>query len=54
MAITIADKRLVFDRSKGYCEYCKLHLDYSSSPYCVEHILPRKKACPHHPVSPKK
>jgi 5-methylcytosine-specific restriction endonuclease McrA len=43
MAISASVKRLVFERSKGYCEYCKLHLDYSSSPFCVEHIHPRKK-----------
>jgi HNH endonuclease len=44
MAISASTKRLVFERAKGYCEYCKLHLAYSSSPFCVEHIQPRKKS----------
>ena len=44
MAVPAATKRLVFARANGYCEYCRLHLDYSSSPYCMEHIHPRQKS----------
>jgi hypothetical protein len=44
MSISVVTKRFVFESSKGYCEYCKLHIDYSSSPFCLEHIYPRKES----------
>ncbi len=40
MAISKIMRARVFARSGGYCEYCRTHLDYSSSPFCIDHILP--------------
>lgn len=37
-------KRLVIDRAKGYCEYCKCPSDFSTEPFSIEHIQPRSKA----------
>ena len=36
-------KKLVFDRAKGYCEYCKSPSDFSTEPFSIEHIIPRSK-----------
>jgi hypothetical protein len=34
-------RRLVADRAKHYCEYCRTQTQYSSDPFTVDHITPR-------------
>lgn len=34
-------RRLVQNRAKGYCEYCFCHKDFTTTPFCIEHILPK-------------
>ncbi len=38
---TQRQKRTVFERASGCCEYCLSRADFSPSPFSVEHILPR-------------
>ena len=39
---TPADVRqFVAERAKSLCEYCRCPSDFSSSPYAVDHIIPR-------------
>lgn len=34
-------RRLVAERARNQCEYCRCSFDFSSSPYAVDHISPR-------------
>jgi hypothetical protein len=36
-------KRIIVERSNGYCEYCKCSSDFSTEPFSIEHIIPRSK-----------
>lgn len=36
-------RKIVENRAKGVCEYCLSPARYSSSPFCVDHILPRNQ-----------
>jgi hypothetical protein len=36
-------KRIVAERATGCCEYCLSQVKFSSSPFSVEHIIPRTK-----------
>jgi HNH endonuclease len=33
-------QRVVFERAKGYCEYCQMPAAFSSSSFNFEHIIP--------------
>jgi hypothetical protein len=41
--IPVALERLVSDRSKGQCEYCRCLSGFHSDPFAVEHIVPESK-----------
>ncbi len=41
--IPIAIQKEVFDRSKGYCEYCLLPASFSPNAFNYEHIIPISK-----------
>ena len=41
--ISPSDKQLIFERAKGYCEYCKCSADFTTELFSIEHILPRSK-----------
>jgi HNH endonuclease len=36
-------QRVVFERAKGYCEYCQMPAAFSSSSFNFEHIIPLVK-----------
>jgi HNH endonuclease len=36
-------KIFVFERAKGFCEYCKSPANISSQPFVIEHIIPKSK-----------
>ncbi len=36
-------RRSVFERADGCCEYCLSQVNYSPSPFAAEHILPRHR-----------
>ena len=37
--VSSALRRLVFDRARGYCEYCRIHADEVLLPHEVDHIV---------------
>lgn len=39
--IAVKLRNLVKTRAKGFCEYCRIPEDYSSQPFCFEHIKPK-------------
>lgn len=39
-------RRLVRERAKGCCEYCRSQDAFSPQPFALEHILPRSKGGP--------
>ena len=41
--IPVAIQRLVLAESKGFCEYCWLHSNFSSNSFHFDHILPTSK-----------
>ncbi|PWK16745.1 HNH endonuclease [Arcicella aurantiaca] len=41
--ISTKNKRLIINRSRGYCEYCQCPADFSTEPFSIEHIIPRSK-----------
>lgn len=42
-AISAADRRYVFDRAHGCCEYCRNQQRYSTASLTVEYIIPLSK-----------
>jgi hypothetical protein len=38
--ILVALKRLVFERGKGCCEYCRSQAKFAITPMVIEHIVP--------------
>lgn len=38
--ITVALKRLVFDRAKGCCEYCRSQARFAIESLVIEHVIP--------------
>lgn len=40
---SVRQRRVVAERAAGRCEYCRSPSDLSSSPFAVEHIVPRSK-----------
>jgi 5-methylcytosine-specific restriction endonuclease McrA len=38
--IPVALKRLVFERGKGCCEYCRSQAKFAITPMVIEHIVP--------------
>jgi hypothetical protein len=38
-----AQRRVVVDRAKSYCEYCYSRMDFSAQSFSIEHIIPRDK-----------
>jgi HNH endonuclease len=41
--LTAADRRFVIERAHSCCEYCLSQLNFSPSPFVVEHIIPVAK-----------
>jgi HNH endonuclease len=41
--VTARDRKFVIERAQGCCEYCWSQLDFSPSPFAVEHIIPSIK-----------
>jgi HNH endonuclease len=39
--LPLSIRRLVQLRAKGYCEYCFCHKDFTTTPFCIEHTLPK-------------
>ena len=48
-SLTVAQKRLIIERSGGLCEYCKCPEDYSLKSFDFDHILPESKGGPTSP-----
>lgn len=44
--IPVALERLVQERSKGQCEYCRCLSGFHSDPFAVEHIVPESRGGP--------
>jgi HNH endonuclease len=38
--ITVAQRKIVFERAKGCCEYCFCQARFSPDPFAGEHIIP--------------
>jgi hypothetical protein len=41
--IPVSDKKYVFKRAGGRCEYCKCPSNYTTEPFSIEHIQPVAK-----------
>lgn len=41
--ISSHSRKIIIERSKGYCEYCKCSADFATEPFSIEHIIPRSK-----------
>jgi hypothetical protein len=39
--ITAAQRRIVRERAKGCCEYCRSQSRFATEPFAIEHIIPR-------------
>lgn len=39
--VTAAQRRIVRERAKGCCEYCRSQARLATEPFAVEHIIPR-------------
>jgi hypothetical protein len=39
--VTVAQRRLIFARAKGCCEYCHSQARFATQSFAVEHIIPR-------------
>lgn len=39
--ISARQKRIVAQRASNYCEYCRSPLDFSSTSFSVDHVVPR-------------
>jgi hypothetical protein len=42
-------RRMVADRARGCCEYCRSQVQFAMQPFSVEHIEPRSQEGPHSP-----
>lgn len=43
MSITQTQRRLVYSRASGCCEYCKLPSINGTIPFHIDHFIPRKR-----------
>lgn len=41
--ITAQQKRAVFERAEGCCEYCRSQVRFAVQPFSIEHIVPRSR-----------
>ena len=41
--VTVAIRRIVAARAKGYCEYCRCSDRFATESFTIEHIQPRSK-----------
>ncbi len=37
-------KKIVINRSGGFCEYCQCPSEFATEPFSIEHIVPRSKS----------
>jgi hypothetical protein len=40
--VTIEQKRAIFARARGCCEYCQSQARFATQPFATEHIMPRQ------------
>jgi hypothetical protein len=38
--VTAGERKFVIERAQGCCEYCWSQIDFSPSPFAIEHIIP--------------
>lgn len=43
MKISPAKRKLIEERAKGLCEYCRCTQEFSPQPFTIEHIIPKSK-----------
>lgn len=41
--VTAQQRRIVIERARGCCEYCRSQVLFATDPFSVEHIIPREK-----------
>ncbi|AFZ23417.1 restriction endonuclease [Cylindrospermum stagnale PCC 7417] len=41
--VTVQQKKAVFERAKGCCEYCRSQARFAIQPFSIEHIIPRSQ-----------
>jgi len=41
--LSATERRAVFDRACGCCEYCRSQADFATNAFAIEHIFPRSK-----------
>jgi hypothetical protein len=41
--VTAGERKFVIERAQGCCEYCWSQIDFSPSPFAIEHIIPSIK-----------
>lgn len=41
--VTTRQRRLVVERARGCCEYCRSQARFATQPFSVEHIMPRSR-----------
>lgn len=44
--VTAEQKRLVIERAQGVCEYCRSQAKFATTPFSIEHIVPRSAGGP--------
>jgi 5-methylcytosine-specific restriction endonuclease McrA len=42
----VALARLVWQRARGYCEYCQIDQDFDDRPFEIDHVISRKHKGP--------
>src|SRR5262249_23484325 len=47
--VSASQRRAVSEQAAGRCEYCLCPLQFSPSPFSVEHIIPRARGGSNHP-----
>lgn len=40
--VTAAQRRIVFERARGCCEYCRSQARFATQSFAAEHIIPRQ------------
>lgn len=40
--VTAAQRRIVFERARGCCEYCRSQARFATQAFAAEHIIPRQ------------
>lgn len=40
--VTAAQRRIVFERARGCCEYCRSQARFATQTFAAEHIIPRQ------------